>query len=205
MKKFVAIAVALFAISMNANAGDGTLSINIGFAPVGHIHETISLKPEKYKYDYNSYMNFNLGIEKQFKGVTTLSEFKYAQGKFDSYDLVGNSQWFNPKLTDDVFSVSFTQYFGKTINPNKRIQFPLYIGIGGEYLKGGPFHNLILDGAAKARVKFFFTNHIGIFAGGTFRLGLGAKSASESSNRNKDMYSILNTQWSVDAGLTYGL
>lgn len=205
MKKFVAIAVALFAISMNANAGDGTLSINIGFAPVGHIHETISLKPEKYKYDYNSYMNFNLGIEKQFKGVTTLSEFKYAQGKFDSYDLDGNSQWFNPKLTDDVFSVSFTQYFGKTINPNKRIQFPLYIGIGGEYLKGGPFHNLILDGAAKARVKFFFTNHIGIFAGGTFRLGWGAKSASESSNSNKDMYSILNTQWSVDAGLTFGL
>lgn len=202
MKKVLFIAVALFAFFASANAQQvGTLSINVGFSPVGHIHESISLNSEKYKYDYNSYLNFSLGIEKQFKGVTTLSEFKYAKAKFDSYDLNGNSQWFNPKQADDVYSISFTQYFGRTINANKRVQFPLYIGIGGEYLKGGPFHNIFIDGAVKGRVKFYFTNHVGIFAGVTGRIGWGAKKASE--NSKKDSYGIFNTQWSADAGLTF--
>jgi len=205
MKKIFAIAVLFFAISMGANAQNKTLSINLGFAPVGHIHESVALKPEKYKYDYNSYINFNLGIEKQFKGVTSLSEFKYAKAKFDSYDLDGESQWFNPRQVDDLYSISFTQYAGHTINANKRIQFPLYIGIGAEYINGGLFHNLLVDGAVKARVKFFITNHIGIYAGGTGRVGWGAKSASESNSSNKDMYSIWNIQWSADAGLTIGL
>ena len=205
MKKLFAIIAIFCAVSMNASAQDKTTSINIGFAPFGYIHEGIVLKDEKYKYDYKSYYNASIGIEKQFKGATSLSEFKYAAAKFDKYDLVGNSKWFNPFQTEDIFAVSFTQYIGKTINPNKRIQFPIYIGVGGGYLKGGPFHNFTIDGAVKARVKFFITNHIGIYAGGTARYGWGAKKASEKDEKNGDMYSINNTQWSVDAGLTIGL
>ena len=202
--KFFAIAIALISISTTAKAQAGTTSINIGVAPVGYIHENINYKDEKYKYDYKSYVNASFGIEKQFKGATSLTEFKYAKAEFDKYDLTGTSQWFNPRQREDISSFSFTQYAGKTINPNKRIQFPLYIGVGLEYLNGGPFHNLIIDGAAKARVKFYFSNHFGIYAGATGRIGWGSKKASESSSSNSDAYSIINTQWSADAGITIG-
>jgi len=205
MKRSV-IVIALMAIFICANAqNDGIKSINIGFAPVGYIHENIRLGGEKYRYDYKSYYNINLGYEKQLGGVVSLTEIKYAAAKFDKYDLKGVSAYFNPLQQEDIYSVSVTAYAGKTINPNKRIQFPVYIGIGGEYINGGPFHNIIFDLAAKARVKFYVSNKIGIFAGGTGRIGWGSKSAGKSSGSKKDYYTIQNSQWSVDAGLIFSL
>ena len=207
MKKFFAIIIALLSISINANAQEKATSINIGFAPFGSIQERISLKDEKYKYNYKSYWSAVAGLEKQFKGVTSMTEITYSSAKFDKYDLKGVPEQFNPYQTEDIQDFTLIQYVGKTINPNKRIQFPLYVGIGGEYILGGPFHNLAFDGAAKARVKFFITNNIGVYAGGNFRYGFGMKKADDdkSSLSNTTDYSIGSIVWNVEAGITIGL
>ena len=203
--KFLAIAMACLAVCTASRAQQKVGSLIVGYSPVGYIHESVSLDDEKYKYDYKSYMNVSLGYERQFKGAVTLSELTYARGKFDEYDLTGTSQWFNPAQQKDIFSVVFTQYFGTTINANKRVQFPVYFGIGGNYINGGPFHNLTIDGAAKFRVKFYFSGNFGIYAGITGRIGWGAKSASEESSNNSNSYNIVNTSWAADAGIVIGI
>ena len=76
---------------------------------------------------------------------------------------------------------------------------------GADYINGGPFHNLLIDGAVKARLKLYITNNFGIYAGATGRIGWGAKSASESGSKSSNSYNITNTSWSVDCGIVIGL
>lgn len=205
--RFMTIAAVMLLVCTSAYAEDKVRSITVGFAPLGYTHVNISLKDEKYKYDYKSYMNFNVGYERQFKGIVSLTEISYAQAKFDKYDLTGTSQWFDPTQQEDIKDFAVTTYVGKTINPNKRIQFPIYIGVGGEYLSGGPLHNLAIDLAAKARVKFYISDNFGIYVGAMGRFGYGSKSASEksSSSSSKQYYSVIPTMWAVDAGITISL
>ena len=206
--KILALAVVLSAFSMNANAQEKAGSITIGVAPIGYNHASITYEDEKYKYDYKSYFNFNVGYEKQFKGVTSLAEFTYAKAKFDKYDLTGISEYFNPAQGEDISSYSLIFYAGKTFNANQRVQFPVYIGIGGDYLSGGPFHNVAVDFAAKARLKFYITDNVGIFAGASARYGWGMKSRSKnekSSSSKSTGYSIGNVMWYVDAGIIIGI
>ena len=199
--KFVAV-VALFACSMTAHAQTKVSSLTLGFAPIGDIQTAIKLDNEDYKYKYKSYWNANIGYEKQLKGAVTLTEISFVKAAFKDSTLTGNSVWFNPRNVDDVYMASVTQYVGVTINPNKRVQFPLYIGVGGDYINGGPLHNIMVSAAAKARLKFYFTNSIGIYVGASGRYGYGVKSASETSDG--DSYGVSAFSWSADAGLIIG-
>jgi len=203
---FTFVVITMFAFSMNASAQDKVRSLNLGFAPYGYNHVKINGKDDKFIYDYKSYWNASVGYERQIKGVIALTEFTYASAKFDKYDVTGVPQYFNPYHSEDITSYSLFGYVGKTINPNKRIQFPLYIGVGGEYLEGGPIHNITIDIAAKARVKFYVSDNIGIFGGVSGRYGYGTKKESESSNGNKTTYYNLgNTMWYLDAGIVFGI
>jgi len=206
--KHFAIVVALLLVCMGAKAQTKSNNLYVGFAPLGSISESISYKDEKYKYKYKSYWNVNLSYEKLFKGSSTMTELFYSKAKFNEYDLKGESQWFNPNQAEDIYTISFTQYYGTTINKNKRVQFPLYIGFAADYAKGGPLHNLLIGGAAKARVKFYITNSIGIYVGATGRLGWGSKKASDSNSSrssSKNSYSISSKVWYVDAGITFSI
>ena len=207
MKKLFATALCLFAFCVTTSAQSKATSLNFSYSPVGGIHEKIKLDDEKYNYDYKSVWAGTFSIEKQFKGASTMSEFTYLQGTFDSYDLNGTSSRFDPAQTEDIKSFSFTQYIGTTFNSEQRFQFPLYLGFGGSYLLGGPFHNISFDVAAKARLKFFITDNIALIGGITGRYGWGAKRANEKSttSTSSSSYTITNTQWYVDAGLSISL
>ena len=201
--KISTIIIVLLAVCSFVRAQQKSGNLILGFGPVGSISEKISMDKEKYKYNYKSYWNANISYEKLFKGSSTMTEVVYSKAKFDNHELTGESQWFNPRQEEDLYSISLTQYYGTTINPNKRVQFPIYIGIGADYINGGPLHNLTICGAAKARIKFYITNNVGIYVGATGRLGWGSKSASESNSRSssEDSYSIGSTVWYADAGL----
>ena len=206
MKKLFSMVAAMLLVSTGASAQEKASSLTLGFAPTGYTHVNINLDDEKYKYDYKSYMNVNLGFEKQFKGAVSLTEITYAQAKFDEYELTNPStKWFNPFQTADIKDFAITTYVGKTIFPEKRVQLPLYIGIGGECIYGGPLHNLAIDLAAKARLKFYITGNFGFYVGATGRVGWGMKSASEKDSSNSDAYSVIPTMWALDAGLVIGL
>ena len=186
-------------------AQDKVRSITIGVSPFGFNSANISLDSEDYTYHYKSYWNVNMGYERQLRGVIALTELSYSHAAFDEYDLNGHSEWFNEAQTEGLTSVALTFYAGKTILPNRRLQIPLYIGAGAEYLKGGPLHNLAFDIAAKARVKFYVNDNIAIFVGANGRYGFGSKSASEESYSSKKKYSIGATNISFDAGISIGL
>ena len=182
-------------------------SLTFSFGGVGKTHASIRLKEaEVYKYHYNAFWNINAGYEKQFKGVFTFTELSYSHGTFDNYELTGTSQWFDPEQKEDISSISLTQYIGVTINKISRFQIPLYFGIGGEYLTGGPLENFALHIAAKARMKYYFTTKIGMFVGINGLYGLGFKSASELGTQSADpYYTLSHGMWYFDAGLIIGL
>ena len=205
--KFFTIVFTLLLVCIGAKAQDKARSIALGFSPFGYTHVNITYGDEKYKYDYKSIWGANIGYERQFKGVTSLTELTYLRASFDKYDLTGTSKWFNPAQEEDLTAISITTYAGKTLNPNKRVQFPVYIGIGADYASGGPIHNLILEGALKARVKFYITDKIGIYAGATGRIGYGFKSASEKSSKNSSSkgYTIFPILAYADAGIIFGI
>ena len=178
-------------ISTYANAQEKSTSISIGISPWGYSHSFIKgNNSEKYVYDFKSVMNANICLEKQFKGITTLAELSYTQGKFKEYDLNGTTTLFDPAQQEDLIDATFTIYAGLTINPNKRIQFPIYLGLSGGYLKGGAIHNFMGGGAAKARIKFYITNNIGIYAGVTGHYMLGSRKMTMGQNTIFMTYSL---------------
>ena len=189
--KYFAVAVAMLFACTGAKAQEKSSSITIGFAPIGSISVNQSLRNYEFSYDYESYWNASIGYEKQLKGVVSLTELTYAQAKSN------NLKWPDADLT----SVTLMTYAGKTFNRNKRLQIPVYIGIGGEYFRGGPLHNLAVDLGLKARVKFYITNHIALFGGVTGRFGLGTKKTENSD----EFYSLCPQTWALDAGLIFGI
>lgn len=216
--KFFAIAIALLFTCPSVKAWSplslfgiltndygGARNLTLGYTPLGYDHIKISMDDEKYKYDYKSYMNFNIGYETQTEGMSYITELAYAKAKFDKYDLTGASVWFNPAQTDDVTSIAFSQLYGRTINNFKRLQLPIYFGPRFEYLSGGPFHNLTINFCVKARLKFYITENIGIYVGGTGLIGWGSKKAHEKGSSSSGHYNIVPTTAYVDAGLVIGL
>lgn len=195
--------IVLLAICISTSA-QGVKSFNISVSPYGFTNTRISKNDNKFTYDFKSIIGGNLGYEVQNNGLTLLTELSYAQGKFDKYELKGTAERFNPALNSDFIQASLTQYIGYTINRNKRLQLPVYLGIGGSYAKGGAMHNTLLDAAAKIRLKFYISNRFGIFAGATGRFGFGSRGASENSTSN-DGFSIGHLLCTADAGLTFSL
>jgi hypothetical protein len=187
------------------NDRGGARNLSIGFIPYGFSHINISKDSEKYKYDYKSYLGFNIGYETQLFGASHITEVSYAKAKFDKYDLTGASPWFNADQTEDISSISLSLLMGKTLNKNKRLQFPLYAGPRFEYLSGGPIHNFAINLCGKVRVKFYITDNIGIFAGSTAYIGWGAKKAHDKSKQSDERYTLTPSAFYVDAGLVIGL
>lgn len=201
----IAIAILLLLVCMGTKAQNSSRSLTVSYSPLGYNHVNISLKNEEYKYDYKSYWNVNLGFEKQFKGIVSLTEITYSYAKFDKYKLKGMSDFFNPAQEEDLKTASITTYAGRTFNRNRRLQIPVYIGIGCDYLYGGPIHNLAVDLALKARIKYYVTNNIGVLVGVTGRVGLGTKNAKDGDKTKKELYTLVPSMWAVDAGLIFGI
>lgn len=127
-------------------------------------------------------------------------ELEYAKGNFDRYELKGNSPLFDTTQDKDFMSIGFTAYYGYTINYQKRVQFPFYFGAGLDYNEGGALHNVGLAVAGKLRMKFYFTDHFGMFIGGNGRFSIGARG-----DKQKDgvSYNVYASQLNADIGLVY--
>ena len=199
--KILTIAVMLLCMSLEVQSQDNMgHSINLSVAPVGYTQAKISHDNEKFTYNYKSFLSANLSYEKYFENMDVTTEFYYQQAKFDNYKLNGSTDAFNPAQKEDIYNVGVTIFAGiATINKYKRFQVPFYLGPGCEYIYGGPFHNLTFNISARARMKFYMTNNIGIFADVTGRYGFGSKSGSRSSKYNLSTITVC-----ADAGVCFG-
>lgn len=202
--------VALLSMLSVAKAGDGAGGNNfqISFIPYGIESAKMggfNSKGEKdhAKLTYKSVIGGTIGKEFNLGTYASLLEASFLHAKADKYEYNGNTR--DPEgRFNDLTTVSVMYYVGRTILPKKRVQIPIYIGLGGEVLQGYPFHHLMCDFGAKARIKFYFTNHIGIFAGATGKWGFGysglGEKGSESSTVSHNHLSV-----NFDAGLTFEL
>jgi len=198
------MSMALFTMSVNAQ--DKSLSVVVGVNPgIGKLSTSLSHgKEEDHDINYKMGFGVSVDIEKQLSGVITLSEFRYGKWKYDSRKMSTDTPMFPmPAHCDDVTSYSFMQYAGRTFFPKKRLQIPVYIGIGADYLSGKPYHNLFVDLGVKARVKFYVTDVVGIFAGADWTYGFGLSSRGmPSSDTHQEYMSLSYTRPYVDFGAT---
>lgn len=175
MKKVLIMAAMLLGVYGGASAQ--VTNIDVGFAPYDWSTLTLegpSGNDAKLEYMYET-MSFSLAREVMLDGVPLLAELRYTTGKSFDYDEINPSPLFTPNTEDhSMYAVTVLTMSGTTLNKKKRLQFPLYIGIGGEYVRAEKVcHNLAFVVAAKARMKFYFTNSVSAFVGFNAQYAIG--------------------------------
>lgn len=179
--------------AMNSAWAEGNTegkNIQLSVIPFGY-QNTVFNTNDNAKYDlfYGSKLGFSFGYEFAIGKSNSLLELTYTRSKFDSYDASGSNAMTARNVADfgDLSSFAFMYYWGRTIFPSRRFQMPFYFGIGTEVLQGYPFHTMMFDLGAKLRFKFYVSNRVGLFVGGTGKYGLGTTKLDDSGKKN-DMH-----------------
>lgn len=208
MRNFLVL-LALGMVAINAwGQEEKAKNIQLSVTPYSFMNKATyqTLELDEYKIHYKSTIGFNLGYEFNIGKATTLAELSYAKAKIDDVTFKpkeeGHEQAFDGKLVfKDLSSFTFMYYWGSTALPGKRVQIPFYLGLGGEVLQGYPFHHFMFDLGAKLRVKFYATNRLGVFVGGTGRWGFGTSNFGNSGNSKSSTHH--RTVINLDAGIMY--
>jgi hypothetical protein len=194
-KLFLALIMAMCMFATNASADkDKTTNLLIGFTPMAAKTMT-SIKynakgAPKDEFTYNKEFGITIGIERVINGMIVLPELRYFRGSFKKASLpsLGYAMPYPFPYTeyDDLNDFGFMQWLGVTIGAKKRVQVPLMVGIGLDYLKGAPMNNLFFNYGAKARVKIYFTNKVGMFLGGAYEGGMSHSNRGIPSGADSD-------------------
>ncbi|MBQ9436689.1 MAG: hypothetical protein IJU33_11275 [Bacteroidales bacterium] len=190
------------------DGGAGGKNYQVSFTPFGFVERmkygSLDSKGDKQsrKIFYKSVIGGSLAKEFNLGKSATLLELSYMHAKADKYEYLGKEYSTDGRF-NDLTSVSIMYYLGKTIFPAKRFQVPIYIGVGGEVVQGYPFHHLMFDLGAKARMKFYITRKFGVFAGVTGKWGYGHSTYGEGSSAETASHHHLSANF--DAGLTFEL
>ncbi|GEM56598.1 hypothetical protein B0A58_14665 [Flavobacterium branchiophilum NBRC 15030 = ATCC 35035] len=180
------------------NIGFGISPFGSAFADLSYDKDAKNLFRKSQLYtniDYNSYLNVHAFYEKQFDGITTLFEAKYATAKIKDYEKGNNSNLLTEEYDSNISIYSANVYIGYTINKKKRLQLPLYIGGGISYLNAKPISQGALELSAKARLKFYISNKIALYSGVNYDLGvLGGKDIKNDSDKLIGYYGMYNLE-----------
>lgn len=210
MKNIPLLTVILFIFNCTT-AQTKTHNLGLGVSPYGMNNAVIRYKTgnesEKMKIDYNSYKAAQLFYEKQFKGSGVMMEFSYAQADLEKVDKnILDKYQPDLKLDEKITTYSFHLYGIITINKQKRVQLPIYLGVGGDYIEGGPVSALYGVATGKARLKIYLTNKFGIYGGYSYDYGLTYRSLGSGSGTAPRVDRFISNQVQhVDAGITFSL
>lgn len=212
MKKVFVICLGIMlsaCVSVMAD-GEKTTNLVVGFTP-GVGQTKLSVKHDakngvKDKFTYNQEVGINIGLERVLNGIIILPEVHYSRSKLNKEEIKDGSI-FPYKELKNVSEVGFMQYFGFTLNAKRRFQVPLMAGIGVDYMFGEPVHNCFFAYGAKARMKFYITPKVGIFAGGMFKGDSGSSNRGEDSHYSSDKgkFKLNKTNFNAEVGITITL
>lgn len=154
-------------------------NLYVGCSPTGSQKITFKSSEDNidYTYRYKSYFDVTVAKEGRFRrtSLAHLIEFSYSNAKLDEIKL--NNVKGKTELSDvesvTLHSASAGAYVGSVINNGRRVQVPLFLGVGLSYINGSPFHHLTPFFGLKGRLDIFITDRIGIWGGGSYRIGLG--------------------------------
>lgn len=189
------------------NAQTKTNNFGFGLSPFGMMNVKMEFEQnsntEEMKIDYKSYLNAHLFYERQFGGAGLLIEATYAMSKFNEVDK-NILNFYEPEALYDkditVYSAAF--YGSYAINKQKRLQIPLYLGVGLDYVNGQPVDIAFISLAAKARLKFYISNKIALYGGFNYKTGLGLESSDDDTGGKPKRTTKLNQTYS-DLGITF--
>ena len=203
--RLFAIVIALMSVSIGVHAQDLCNNIYLGFSPLGSSSISFgeSDKDTNLKFNYKSCWNASLSKEGIMMGFGYLVELSYGMGKLDKVKIEESPSADIEAMAyqaDDIWNVSGAVYGGQVFNKGKRVQFPLYLGVGVDYTKGGIIHNIMPFLGVKLRVKAYITNSIGLWVGGNYNLDfIGTKSF------NDNTYTMRASRPFLDAGIVFSI
>ena len=175
--------ILLFIMLLQTVAWSQVKEISGGIVPYGQV----KLKNLKLKMDLASYSHsiskpaFHIGFTIRKQEKEDMYELFYA--KENLIDETG-------LLNIETNHFAFYKYFGYTINHWRRVQFPIYGGIGLSCFPQRIFSSLLsINFGGRVRMRIYVTNRVALYAGGYFVIGIFA----EKENPNVMPHSGLET------------
>lgn len=214
--KHLLVAALMMAVCLGANAqervdhGRPSHNLYVGFTPFAMRNIKLSSKDViDYRYNYKSAWGLQANYEKQFKtSWATLWELQYSNAKLDDVDYkkVPTDVSLLPNEVKDMYAIAVKGYFGKVFNNYKRVQFPIYIGAGWEYINAEAMHHSFLTFGFKARIKCYVSGNIALYAGVNGEYGLSDMHVPNyTGSKKKPEYDLTNKNGYIDAGIVIGL
>lgn len=178
MKRFV-IVLALLSVSLCLRAQQSR-NIVIGAVPLGSGSVELSLDGANCDLHYKPVYGASVGMEILGDGRGVLFEAYYSRGTYSGYRVLdGDASGIT--IPDSAASfLGVNGFWGRTLNARKRIQFPLYAGVGLGYVANPSFSGLNINAGLKARAKLYLTDKIGLYAGVAVQYGFGVNKTSPS-------------------------
>ena len=222
MKKLFSLLLgAMMLCPMSSFASDKTTNIMIGAVPtLARLKTTIrseakGAETDRFKYDKE--WGITLGIERVNNGFVVLPEFRYFHGNLKTAKIMPTSTFrysasetptldYNYKLKD-INEFGYMQWLGYSINSRHRVQVPLMMGIGLDWMQGAPMKNLFLVYGVKARIKIYFSQKVGMYFGGAYEAGYSTseRGTVEDKKDKANEFKLHKRNLLTEAGLTFTL
>lgn len=175
-------------------------NLTISFSPFGSRRIIVSDDNNKIRHEYKTLLDFGIGFESSLSKASWLLQLDYEHAKLDKLtnkDKIPATEKFDPDKAGDLNAFRITFLFGKTINISSgRFQIPLYIGPRIKFENAGSFNDAIFGGCLKAQFRYYVTDKIGLFVGGTGDYGWG---------KIKNEYSVRSITGTLDTGVVINL
>ena len=183
MRKILLLISMVFICTCVWGQQSGGRGVMFGITPWGKVGMRTTSNKQYYltnKWSIKS-PSYQIGYERHLGKYDMLLEAGYSKMTFQDRD--GNDS-----ITSGRFS--FQAFPGYTILPGKRVQIPLYIGIGASIYNKSVGSNFYLDFGVRARLKVYLSNQIALYGGAFYMIGFG---------KNKSMENL----YGVDAGILF--
>jgi len=207
MKKFyfTLLFMALFILSAGAQGTNWSFmaGANPGFGKLGS--QIRHADDEVHHLDYKQSFGFSVELEREWRILSLLSEFRFVNYKFDEYSHSEKEYLFPlPSSYEDVHTYSVMEYVGFNFMKHEKIQIPFYFGLGTEYLYGAPYHNFTAQLGFRLRAKLYLTDHIALFGGLGYVVGAGGSKRGIKEG-DDSIFLILTNRANYDLGISFAL
>ena len=216
MKKSLLLLAAMLAMGMTAHAENNrkwVKNFNVGVL-AGDAKFTNEVKDYqgKYKLSGCTMTGYTAQFEAVSNGMRVQLEGFY--GKVDTDPTEWKKEG-NPPLTydtstfkDEATAIGGMVWIGGTMGAKKRVQLPVYVGLGAVSLNEKPLDNVSFAIGLKARLTVYLTDGIGLFAGYGWKMSSSTTSSEGyqlTSAAAGSQITSLNTFQNLEAGLTFML
>lgn len=171
MKRNFFIVIMLFFSIITVRAQSN--NVVIGVVPIGRMSIESGNDSNSFDFNYNPTYSASAGYEIAGRGLAKLFEVYYTRGTVEGVKVLsGDAPDAIPPYKNTGSAFGLAGHWGRIINNGHRFQVPLYFGVGLGYVDGPLNSAFEADLRAKARMKLYIVDKVGLFVGGHARYGM---------------------------------